>query len=162
MSSKPVVIKLDCDSKETQTNHGISKLCEIFKVYLENMFTEKYRDNRNIGPFKYPFRLSIFQINSEICWTLQTETRGEAFSDSMGPHQKSTYTFMTNDLISQWTMDEETERAGAAAAGAQRAGACSSNSFFEFSFMRRSYLFAISLYNRPPTPLSLSFSLWAR
>jgi hypothetical protein len=27
------------------------------------MFPEKYRDNRNIGPFKYRFRLSIFQIN---------------------------------------------------------------------------------------------------
>jgi hypothetical protein len=27
------------------------------------MFPEKYRDNRNIGPFKYRFRLSIFQMN---------------------------------------------------------------------------------------------------
>jgi hypothetical protein len=62
MSSKPVVIKLDCDSKETQTNHVGSKLSEILKVYLENIFPEKYCNNRNIGLFKYRFRLLIFQI----------------------------------------------------------------------------------------------------
>jgi hypothetical protein len=32
MSSKPVVIKLDCDLKETQTNHVRSKLSDILKV----------------------------------------------------------------------------------------------------------------------------------
>jgi hypothetical protein len=53
MSSKPVVIKLACDSKEAQTNHVRSKLSEILNVYLENMFPEYYPDNRNIGPFKY-------------------------------------------------------------------------------------------------------------
>jgi hypothetical protein len=63
MSSKPVVIKLACDSKEAQTNHVRSKLSEILNVYLENMFPEYCRDNQNIGPFKYLFRLSIFQIN---------------------------------------------------------------------------------------------------
>jgi hypothetical protein len=66
MSSKPVVIKLACDSKEAQTNHVRSKLSEILKVYLENMFPEYYTDNQNIGPFKYRFRLSIFQINNSI------------------------------------------------------------------------------------------------
>jgi hypothetical protein len=66
MSSKPVVIKLYCDSKETQTNHVRSKLSDILKVYKENMFPEKYRDNQNIRPFKYRFRLSIFQINYSI------------------------------------------------------------------------------------------------
>jgi hypothetical protein len=30
------------------------------------MFPEKYRDHQNIGPFKYRFRLSIFQINYSI------------------------------------------------------------------------------------------------
>jgi hypothetical protein len=30
------------------------------------MFPEKYHDNQNIGPFKYRFRLSIFQINYSI------------------------------------------------------------------------------------------------
>jgi hypothetical protein len=63
MLSKPVVIKLACDSKEAQTNHVRSKLIEIMRVYLENMFPEYYPDNRNIRPFKYRFRLSIFQIN---------------------------------------------------------------------------------------------------
>jgi hypothetical protein len=63
MSSKPVVIQLACDSKKAQTNHVRSKLSEILKVYLENMFPEYYPYNRNIGPFKYRFRLSIFQIN---------------------------------------------------------------------------------------------------
>jgi hypothetical protein len=62
MSSKPMVIKLDCDSKETQTNHVRSKLNDIFIVNKENMFPEKYHDNRNIGPFKYLFLLSVFQI----------------------------------------------------------------------------------------------------
>jgi hypothetical protein len=66
MSSKPVVIKLACDLKEAQSNHVRSKLSEIQKVYLENMFPEYYPDNRNIGPFKYRFRLSIFQINYSI------------------------------------------------------------------------------------------------
>jgi hypothetical protein len=33
MSSKPVVIKLDCDLRETQTNHVRSKLSDILKVY---------------------------------------------------------------------------------------------------------------------------------
>jgi hypothetical protein len=61
-----VVKKLDCESKETQTNQVRSKLNEILKVYQENMFPEKYRDNRKIGPFKYRFRLSIFQINYSI------------------------------------------------------------------------------------------------
>jgi hypothetical protein len=42
MSSKPVVIQLDCDSKETQTNYGRSKLIKILKVYLENMLPEQY------------------------------------------------------------------------------------------------------------------------
>jgi hypothetical protein len=36
-----VVIKLECDSKETQTNHVRSKLSEILKVYFKNMFPEK-------------------------------------------------------------------------------------------------------------------------
>jgi hypothetical protein len=66
MSSKPAVIKLACDLKEAQTNHVRSKLSEILKVYLENMFPEYYPDNQNIGPFKYRFRLSIFQINYSI------------------------------------------------------------------------------------------------
>jgi hypothetical protein len=66
MSSKPVVKKLACDSKEARTNHVRSKLSDILKVYLENMFPEYYPDNRNIGPFKYRFRLSIFQINYSI------------------------------------------------------------------------------------------------
>jgi hypothetical protein len=66
MSSKPVVIKLACDSKEAQTNHVRSKLSEILKVYLENIFPEYYPKNLNIGPFKYRFRLSIFQINYSI------------------------------------------------------------------------------------------------
>jgi hypothetical protein len=30
------------------------------------MFPEKYIDNQNIGPFKYRFRLLIFQINYSI------------------------------------------------------------------------------------------------
>jgi hypothetical protein len=63
MSSKPVLTKLDCDLKETQTNHDRLKLIEILKVFLENMFPEKYHRNQNIGPFKNQFRLSIFQIN---------------------------------------------------------------------------------------------------
>jgi hypothetical protein len=58
-----MVIKLDCDSKETQTNHVRSKLNDIFIVNKENMFPEKYHDNRNIGPFKYLFLLSVFRIN---------------------------------------------------------------------------------------------------
>jgi hypothetical protein len=66
MTSKPVVIKLACDSKEAQTNHFRSKLSGISKVYLENMFPEHYTDNQNIGPFKYRFRLLIFQINYSI------------------------------------------------------------------------------------------------
>jgi hypothetical protein len=66
MSSKSVVIKLVCDSKETQTNHVRLTLSEILKVFLENMFPEKYGNNQNIGPFKYRFRLSIFPINSSI------------------------------------------------------------------------------------------------
>jgi hypothetical protein len=66
MSSKPVVIKLACDLKEAQTNHVRSKLSEILNVYLENMFQEYYPDDQNIGPFKYRFRLSIFQINYSI------------------------------------------------------------------------------------------------
>jgi hypothetical protein len=37
-----VVIKLPCDSKEAQTNHVRSKLSEILKVYLLNMFPEYY------------------------------------------------------------------------------------------------------------------------
>jgi hypothetical protein len=41
MSSTPVVIKLECDLKETQTNHVRSKLSEILKVYLKNMLPEK-------------------------------------------------------------------------------------------------------------------------
>jgi hypothetical protein len=53
MSSKPVVIKLDWDLKEIQTNHVGSKLSEILKVYLENMYPKKYYDNQNIGPYKY-------------------------------------------------------------------------------------------------------------
>jgi hypothetical protein len=57
---------LDCDLKETQTNHVRSKLSEILKVYFENLFPEKYHNNRNIGPFKYWFRLSTFQINYSI------------------------------------------------------------------------------------------------
>jgi hypothetical protein len=63
MTSRPVVITLACDSKEAQTNHVRSKLSEILKVYLENMFPEYYPDNRNIGLFKYRFRLLICQIN---------------------------------------------------------------------------------------------------
>jgi hypothetical protein len=41
-------------------------LSDILKVYKENIFPEKYCDNQNIGPFKYRFRLSIFQINHSI------------------------------------------------------------------------------------------------
>jgi hypothetical protein len=41
MSSTSVVIKLECDSKETQTNHVRSKLSDIMKVYFKNMFLEK-------------------------------------------------------------------------------------------------------------------------
>jgi hypothetical protein len=63
MSSQPVVIQLDCDLKETQTNHVRSKLSAILQVYKENMFPEKYHDNQNIGPVIYRLRLSIFQIN---------------------------------------------------------------------------------------------------
>jgi hypothetical protein len=66
MSSKPVVIQLACDLKEAQTNHVGSKWSEILKVYLENMFPKYYPDNQNIGPFKYWFRLSIFQMNYSI------------------------------------------------------------------------------------------------
>jgi hypothetical protein len=66
MSSKPVVIKFACDSKEARTNHVRSKLSAILKVYLEIMFPEYYPDNQNIGPYKYRFRLSIFQINYSI------------------------------------------------------------------------------------------------
>jgi hypothetical protein len=66
MSSKAVVMKFNCDSKETQTNHVRSKLSEILTVYLKNTFPDKYRDNQNFGPFKYRFRLSIFQINYSI------------------------------------------------------------------------------------------------
>jgi hypothetical protein len=66
MSSKPVAIKLYCDSKETQTKHVRSKLSEILNVYLENIFPETYHDNQNIGPFKYRFGLSIFKINYSI------------------------------------------------------------------------------------------------
>jgi hypothetical protein len=66
MSSKPVVIKLACDLKEAQTNHVRSKLSEILKVYFENMFPEYYPNNRNIGPFKYRFQLSIFQFSYSI------------------------------------------------------------------------------------------------
>jgi hypothetical protein len=38
MSSTPVVIKLECDLKETHTDHVRYKLSEILKVYLENIF----------------------------------------------------------------------------------------------------------------------------
>jgi hypothetical protein len=41
MTSTPVVIQLECDSKATQTNHVISKLIEIVKVYLKNMFSKE-------------------------------------------------------------------------------------------------------------------------
>jgi hypothetical protein len=47
-------------------NHVRSKLSDVLKVYKENMFPEKYIVNRNIGPFKYRFGLSIFQINYSI------------------------------------------------------------------------------------------------
>jgi hypothetical protein len=55
MSSTPVVLKLECDSKETQMNHVRSKLSEILKVYFKNMFPEKniviieISDHSNIG-----------------------------------------------------------------------------------------------------------------
>jgi hypothetical protein len=41
MSSTPVVIKLECDLKETQMNHVRSKLSEILKVYFKNMVPEE-------------------------------------------------------------------------------------------------------------------------
>jgi hypothetical protein len=41
MSSTPVNIKLELDSKETKTNHVRLKLIEISTVYLANMFLEK-------------------------------------------------------------------------------------------------------------------------
>jgi hypothetical protein len=41
MSSTLVVIKLECDLKETQTDHVRSKMSEISNVYFENMFPEK-------------------------------------------------------------------------------------------------------------------------
>jgi hypothetical protein len=66
MSSTPVVIKLECHSKEAQTNNVRSKLSEILKVYFKTCSQKKYCDNRNIGPFKYRFRLSTFLINYSI------------------------------------------------------------------------------------------------
>jgi hypothetical protein len=56
-----VVIKLKCDLNEAKTHNVLS---EISIVNLENMFPEKnHCDNRNIGPLKYRFLLSIYQIN---------------------------------------------------------------------------------------------------
>jgi hypothetical protein len=55
MSSTPVVLKLECDTKENQTNHVRSKLSEILKVNFKNMFPEKNNaiieilDHSNIG-----------------------------------------------------------------------------------------------------------------
>jgi hypothetical protein len=56
MTNKPVVIELDCDLKVTRTFIVRSKLSATFNSLLRNQFPEKYRDYRDIGPFKYRFR----------------------------------------------------------------------------------------------------------
>jgi hypothetical protein len=63
MSSKPVVIKLYCDSKETQTKHVRSKLSEI----LNHITIIKISDHSNIGSdyryLKLIIRLTISIID---------------------------------------------------------------------------------------------------
>jgi hypothetical protein len=60
MSSISVIIQLKCDFKETKTDHVQLKLCEIYVVYLENIFHEKnlaiitISDPSNIG-FDYQY-----------------------------------------------------------------------------------------------------------
>jgi hypothetical protein len=63
MSSALVVIKLECDLKETQPYHEDQNWVRYRKFTLKTCSLIKYPNNQNIGPCKYWFQLLIFQIN---------------------------------------------------------------------------------------------------
>jgi hypothetical protein len=59
----PVVIKLKPDSHKTKTYLVRLQTSEICLINLDKYSQKNCLDNQNIGPLKYWFRLSIFQIS---------------------------------------------------------------------------------------------------